>query len=86
MNQVLKDHVYGMGCEAEIGFISDIGGMTAEEDAIFRMLHKGKTDLFIQEEMGIDKKTLGRIEESIRTKVTVAVIKCVDFALDRMNK
>lgn len=86
MNQVLKDHVYGMGCEQEIGFLSDIGGMTGEEDAVFRLLHKGCTDLYIQEEMSIDKKTLARLEESIRTKLTVAVIKCVDFALDNMKR
>lgn len=85
MNQVLKDHVYGMGCMAEIEFLSMTGGMNPEEDSVFHMLHEGKTDSYIQDTLGIDKKTQARIEESVRTKLTVAIIKCINFSMDNMK-
>lgn len=86
MNQVLKDHVYSMGCMAEVRFLAEIGGMNDEEQRVFELYHEGKTDLFVQEELGIDKKTLSRIEESVRTKLTVAIIKCINFSMDNIGK
>lgn len=86
MNQILKDHVYSMGCRAEVQFMSEIGGMNTEEKKVFELYHDGKTDIYVQEELGIDKKTLARIEESLRTKLTVAIIKCINFSMDNMSK
>lgn len=82
MNQVLKDRVYHYGTQKQIDFIATIGGMTEEETKVFKMIHDGKSDLYIQEEIGVSRKTYNRIEESIRAKLMLAIFDCINHRMD----
>lgn len=82
MNQVLKDTIYGKGTAKQIQFIADLGGMNEEETEILFDIHNGRTELWIQEERNLSRKTYERIEESIRAKVLLAVFFCINKAMD----
>lgn len=81
MNQILKE-VYGNGTIEQVNFMANIGGMNEEETKLFTLLHYGKCDLFIQEEMGISSKAYKRIEKNVRSKLTIAVMTCINKAMD----
>ena len=51
MNQVLKDSVYKKGTIRQVDFMAEVGGMNEEERAIFHLIHEGKTDIYIQQEL-----------------------------------
>lgn len=82
MNQTLKNTVYGKGTLDQVRFIAELGGMNEEEQKLFELLHFGKSDLFIQEELNISQKTYKRIEESVRAKLTIAIFTCINRAYD----
>lgn len=82
MNQTLKNTVYGKGTLEQVRFIAELGGMNEEEQKLFELLHFGKSDLFIQEELNISQKTYKRIEESVRAKLTIAIFTCINRAYD----
>jgi len=83
MNQVLKDTVYGKGTAAHVSFMARCGGMNDEETEILKLIHEGKTDVFIQEEMSMSRKAYERVEESVRAKLLLAVFHCINFTMDK---
>ena len=82
MNQYLKDIVYGKGTQRQIDFLAHLGGMTDEEYKVFNLIHQQATDLDIQLEMALDKKTYARVEESVRAKLLLAVFECINCHLE----
>lgn len=85
MNQIIKDKVYGKGNIDQVRFIAERGGMTTEEYSVFVMLHERIPDEVIQQNLGIDKKTFARIEESISAKVFIAVFECINRSMDLLG-
>lgn len=82
MNQVLKDSVYGMGTDKQVDFMANVGGMNEEEHAVFKLLHRKKSDTYIQYELGLSRKSYDRIVESVRAKLLLAVFYCINYAMD----
>lgn len=82
MNQYLKDIVYGKGTQKQIFFLAKIGGMNEEETKILNLIHNQETDLDIQLEMGMDKKTYARVEESVRAKLLLAIFECINCHME----
>lgn len=82
MNQYLKDIVYGKGTQKQIDFLAKIGGMNEEETKILNLIHQQETDLDIQFEMGMDKKTYARVEESVRAKLLLAIFECINCHME----
>lgn len=82
MNQIIKDVIYGKGTNAQVKFLAKIGGMNEEEQEIFMYFHQGKTDAYIQDEMGLSRKAYERIEESVRAKLTIALFTCINKTYD----
>ena len=82
MNQYLKDIVYGKGTQRQIDFLARLGGMTDEEYKVFNLIHQQATDLDIQLEMALDKKTYARVEESVRAKLLIAVFECINCHME----
>lgn len=82
MNQILKDKVYHLGTPKQVEFMAELGGMNEEEKKIFRLIHDGKSDLFIQEEIGISKNGYARVEEAIRAKLLLAVFDCINYRME----
>ena len=82
MNQIIKDIVYGKGTQKQLDFLSKIGGMNEEETKIFNLIHQQQTDLDIQLEMGMDKKTYARVEESVRAKLLLAIFECINCHME----
>lgn len=83
MNQIIKDVVYGKGNRQQVEFLSRIGGMNDEETEVLHMLHDGRTELYIQEDMSLDRKAYKRVEESVRAKLLLAIFECINFHMDR---
>ena len=83
MNQIIKDVIYSKGTQRQIEFMANAGGMNDEEREVFQMIHEGKTDLYIQEEMSLSRKSLDRVVESIRAKLTIAIFHCIDYTMDK---
>ena len=82
MNQIIKDVVYGKGNRQQVGFIAHIGGMNEEEASVFQLIHEGKTELFIQNELNLSCKAYKRIEESVRAKMLLAIFDCINYRMD----
>lgn len=82
MNQILKDTVYGKGTTKQIEFLSEMGGMNEEEKEILYDIHYGRSDIWIQEEHNLSRKSYERIEESIRAKILLAVFFCINKAME----
>lgn len=82
MNQVLKDAIYGKGTSEQIEFMARLGGMNEEELTMFKLFHQGKSDIYIQQEMNISRKTYSRIEEAVRAKLTIAMFTCINKTYD----
>lgn len=86
MNQILKDRIYGKGTKKQAEFMALLGGMNTEETTLFMLLHEGHSDLFIQEEMCLDRKSFNRIEEAVKAKLTIAVFHCIDITYEHENR
>ena len=86
MNQILKDVVYSKGTQRQVNFMADLGGMNTEERQFFQLVHEGKTDLYIQEELGVTRKTYVRIEESVRAKLLIAIFECINCHMDEKTR
>lgn len=82
MNQVLKENVYKLGNNEHVEFIADLSGMDEEEKILFMYLHKGYSDLTIQNEMSLSRKAYDRIERTVRTKLTLGIFQCINIAMD----
>lgn len=82
MNQILKDAVYNLGTDEQLSFMSSISGMNEEEGDVFRLLHKGKSDIFIQQELGMSKNAYKRIEDSVRKKLSIGVFSCIVYRME----
>lgn len=82
MNQVLKDTIYGKGTQRQVDFMASIGGMNEEEKNLFQLIHEGKSDIFIQESMGLSRKSYDRVEESVRAKLLLAVFECINHHME----
>ena len=78
MNQVLKHDIYGRGNKHQLEFVAELGGMNDEEKKILSMWHLQKADEYIQDILGLDKKTYGNVEIAIRTKTQLAVFDCIN--------
>lgn len=83
MNQNLKDCVYGKGNDEQVDFMAKMGGMNDEEKKFFIMLHKGKSDTFIQDELGISRSAFIKIENSVRSKLCIAIFDCINIAMNK---
>ena len=82
MNQIIKRTVYGKGNNQQIEFLEELTGMNDEEREVFERLHRQESDLTIQTEMGLDKKSFALIEELLRVKLAIGVIECINFTMD----
>lgn len=82
MNQHLKECVYNKGTMKQVNFIADVGGMNDEERQVFTHIHNGKTDVYIQDVMCLNRKAYERIEESVRSKMSIAVFECINFYMN----
>lgn len=82
MNQAIKRSVYQRGNQAQVEFVARLGGMTEEEQRLFKMLHDGLTDLEIQEELALSQKAYNYVEQSVRAKLLLAVFDCINYTMD----
>lgn len=83
MNQIIKDVVYGKGTQRQIDFMAATGGMNTEEKQVFQLIHEQKTEQYIQDVMGLSRKSYERIEESVRAKLLIAVFECINQHMER---
>lgn len=86
MNQVIKDLVYRKGSQRQVDFIAELGGMNLEEKKFLQLAHEGQTDLFIQEELGLDKKVFSRVEDLVSCKLNIAVFECINGYMDTYHE
>lgn len=82
MNQILKDTVYGKGTQRQVNFMAEIGGMNEEERQMFQLIHEGKSDIYIQQEMSLSRKAYERIEELVRSKLLIACFECINCHME----
>ena len=78
MNQSIKEVVYGKGTDKQINFIAMVGGMNSEETQMFHLIHDGRSDAYIIDTMGLSRKSFKKIEDSMRTKLVVALFECIN--------
>lgn len=83
MNQTIKEIVYRKGNLRQINFIAEIGGMDKEESDVFRLIHEGRSDEYIIDVLGMTRKSYKKVEDSMRTKLVVALFECIN---SHMNK
>ena len=81
MNQVLKRCVYSLGSDDQVEYIAKVGGMSQTERDVFVRLHRGETDLSIQTDLNMSDSTYQTIETSVRLKLAVAVLNCIDHSM-----
>lgn len=82
MNQVLKRCVYSLGTDEQVDFVAKMGGMNDTEKKIFKKMHQGEKDLEIQMDMNMSDNTHETFETSVRLKVAVAVLQCIDRCMN----
>lgn len=78
MNQILKDVVYGKGNRAQCDYMAAISGMSPLEREVFKLLHEGQGELYIQEELHIDRRRYERVEEAVRSKLLLGIFQCIN--------
>ena len=78
MNQTIKEVVYKKGSAKQIRFIADIGGMDSEERQVFELIHEGRSDEYIIDVLGMSRKSYKKVEDSMRTKMVVALFECIN--------
>lgn len=83
MNQTIKEVVYKKGSARQINFIAEIGGMDEEETSVFKLIHEGRSDEYIIDVLSLSRKSYKKIEDSMRTKLVVALFECIN---SHMNK
>lgn len=86
MNQILKDTIYGKGTDRQARFMAELGGMNEEETAVLMLIHKGRTDITIQQDLSLSRKSYERVEESVRAKLLLAVFECINSKMNSWNK
>lgn len=79
MNQILKEAVYSKGTEDQINVLADVGGMNQEERDMLHLMHENKDDQYIQDAMHVSRKSFEKIQVGMRTKLNIAIFRCVDF-------
>lgn len=78
MNQTIKEVVYKKGSHKQINFIAEIGGMDEEETSVFKLIHEGRSDEYIIDVLGMSRKSYKKVEDSMRTKLVVALFECIN--------
>lgn len=84
MNPVIRNRVYGKGNRHHVAFMIDLCGLNETEAKMFRLLHEGKPDTFIEDALGITKPTREALEESIGAKLGIGIFECINKAMDIM--
>jgi len=82
MNQIIRNLIYMKGTTEQCEFMAKKGGMNEEEKRLFFLIHDGRNELYIQEEMGLSRKSYERIEESVRQKLLIAVFECINIHME----
>lgn len=85
MNQCLKDTIYGKGTQKQVDFMATLGGMNELETKVFQLIHEGKTDLYIQEELALSRTSYQKVEDSVRSKLLVAVFECITCHMEHLT-
>lgn len=82
MNQILKDSVYGLGTQKQIDYMAEIGGMNDEERKFFQLVHERKSDQFIQDELGLSRRSFDRVQSAVKAKLTIAIFSCINKSME----
>ena len=85
MNQVIRNRVYGKGNRHHIAFLIDLCGFNDTEAQMFRLLHEGQTDQYIEDTLGITKPTRLALEEAMGAKLGIGIFECINRTMDAMN-
>lgn len=80
MNQILK-RLYGLGTQKQVDFMAEIGGMNEEEKRLFQLLHERKDDQYIMDDLNLNRRSFGMVQESVRAKLIIAVFYCINKAI-----
>lgn len=86
MNQAIRSRVYGKGNRHHVEFMVDLCGMNETEAAVFRLLHDGRSDSYIEDAVGITKPTREAIESSVSAKLGIGVFECINKTMDLYGK
>ena len=73
MNQAIRSRVYGKGNRHHVEFMVDLCGMNKTEAAVFRLLHDGRSDSYIEDTVGITKPTREYIRKHERIEDMLGV-------------
>lgn len=84
MNPVIRNRVYGKGNRHHIAFMIELCGLNETEAQMFRLLHDGKPDSYIEDTLGITKPTREALEESIGAKLGIGIFECINRTMDLM--
>lgn len=82
MNPVIRNRVYGKGNRHHVAFMIELCGFSEVEAQMFRLLHDGRSDQFIEDSLGITKPTREAIEESIGAKLGIGIFECINKVMD----
>lgn len=82
MNQALRSRVYGKGNRHHIAFMVELCGFNETEAKMFRLLHEGRSDQFIEDSLGITKPTREALEECIGAKLGIGIFECINKVMD----
>lgn len=85
MNQAIKDNVYKLGNNDHVNFMAFVSGMDDEESQVLMMLHQGCSDITIQNDMGLTRKSYDRIERTVRVKLALGMFQLINDAMDRAH-
>lgn len=86
INKTLKEIVYGKGTIEQIEFLAELGGMTEEETELFKLLHYGKSDLYIMQKLNLSNRPFLKVEQNVRLKLTIAVFTCISRVYEEEQK
>lgn len=86
MNPVVRNRVYGKGNRHHVEFMIELCGFNDLESDMFRLLHEGKSDQYIEDALGITKPTREALESSIGAKLGIGIFECINKAMDVMAK
>lgn len=86
MNPAVRNRVYGKGNRHHVAFMIELCGFNETEASMFRLLHDGRSDQFIEDTLGITKPTREALEESIAAKLGIGIFECINKAMDCMAK
>lgn len=86
INQTIKEVVYGKGTNEQIMFLAELGGMNEEETELFKMLHDCKSDIYIMQKLNLTNRSYAKIEQSVRSKLTIAVFTCISRVYEEEQK